>query len=288
MGGVSKFILPLPNLTIFKQVSAALQHLPENEFMRLPVFAYEVTGFPHAFDENRDGGQRFLQLLTAMSNQTSESLAELEKAEQRHGLLNEFHLLKDDIMNYAAIRGLTALDLDGIENQMWRQACIEGVSWNVPLKEILRMPRICPAVGNQGLVVENSGIYSILVVLLPKVPIICSSGQFAFAIWQLLRKLVAGGTTIYYSGDLDPEGLGMAQKLKNTFKDQVQFLGMELGNFHLAKTDTHLSDSRLKKLQSFEDEQLAELGELIRSEKQVAYQEGFLQELMEDIVREFK
>ncbi|MGC6768958.1 TIGR02679 domain-containing protein [Enterococcus sp. LJL51] len=277
----------LPNLIIFEQVSVGLQCLPKKEFVRLPVFAYKVTGNPHAFDENTEGGQLLLQMLAALSNQEPNSLTELEKTEQRHGLLNEFHLLKDDIMNYAAIRGLAAQDFEKRENQMWRQACIEGISWNVPLKEILRTAVIRPYVGEKVLVVENSGIYSILVELLPKVPILCSSGHFTFAIWQLLRKLADTGTIIYYSGDLDPEGLGMAQKLKNTFGSQLQFLGMEQRNFQIAKTKVALSSSRLKKLQALENYQLAELGKLIDESKQVAYQEGFLQELIKEIECEF-
>lgn len=66
----------------------------------------------------------------------------MEKAEKDHGLLAEFQLLKDDIKNYAAIYGLTADLTKGQENQMWRQACHEQVSWNVPLKEILRQTAI--------------------------------------------------------------------------------------------------------------------------------------------------
>lgn len=277
----------LPDMIIFEQVSVALQCLPKNEFVRLPVFAYKITGSPHTFDEIKDGGQLFLQMLIAMSSQMSEGLAELEKTEQRHGLLNEFYLLKDDIMNYAAIRGLTALDSEKRENQMWRQACIEGVSWNVPLKEILRMSLVRPYAGKKVLVVENSGVYSILVELLPEVPILCSSGQFTFAVWQLLRKLALTGTTIYYSGDLDPEGLGMAQKLKNAFGSQLQFLGMEQQYFQIAKTEIPLSASRLKKLKSLKEDQLMELGALIHEEKQVAYQEGFLQELIIEVKQEF-
>jgi uncharacterized protein (TIGR02679 family) len=271
------------NLRMFKQVSKALANLPKHDFLRMPVFAYHVTGSPHAFDEKQDAGVLLLQMLTAMSARLPEELLELEKAEQRHSLLNEFYLLKDDIMNYAAIRGLTARDAKNKENQLWRQACIEGISWNVPLKEILRMTTIHPYVGEKVLVVENSGIYSILVELLPEVPILCSSGQFTFAIWQLLRKLAATGTVIYYSGDIDLEGLGMAQKLKNMFASQLKFLGMTQPNFQLAESDIPLSDSRLKKLNNLKEPQLVWLGQLIRQEQKVAYQEGFLEELLAEV-----
>lgn len=94
----------------------------------------------------------------------------------------------------------------------------------------------------KALVAENSGIYSILMELLLDVPIICSSGQFTFAVWQLLRKLAYTGTIIYYSGDIDLEGLGMAQ---------IQFLGMKQHHFQIPKTEVPPSANRLKRLKSF-------------------------------------
>ncbi|MGL9970393.1 DUF2399 domain-containing protein [Enterococcus sp. DIV1420a] len=243
----------LPTLLIFSQVSKALASLPKCEFIRMPVFSYNVTGNPHTFDENQEAGVLLLQMLTALSTRLPEEFLEIEKAEQRHGLLNEFYLLKDDSMNYAAIRGLTASNAQKKENQMWRQACLEDISWNVPLKEILRMETIQPYSRKKVLVVENSGIYSILVALLPKAPILCSSGHFTFAVWQLLRKLASSGAVIYYSGDIDPEGLVMAQKLKNIFASQLNLLGMDQQNFQFAKSSIPLSASRLKKLANIKE-----------------------------------
>lgn len=280
----------LLDLTIFRQVALALEALKDQaEFLRLPVFAYQVTGNPHAFDndDKHPAGQLLMQMLKELSHRTPEELSGLEKAEKDHGLLAEFQLLKDDVKNYAAIYGLTADLTEGHENQMWRQACQEQVSWNVPLKEILRQTSIRPVSGEKVLVVENSGVYSILVELLPEVPIVCSSGQFTFAIWQLLRKLTAAGTQLYYSGDLDPEGLGMAQKLKTTFGHQLAFIGINRSLFLLGKTEQPLSEVRLKKLRLLNDPRLVQLGETIRETKAIAYQEGFLRELIQEVQWEF-
>ena len=267
-------------LEVFLKVANGVAHLPKETFLRLPVFAYQVTGNPHYFDESQVGGQMLLQLLTALSQRTEIELAQLEKSEQHHGLLAEFHLLKDDIKNYAALRGITAFE-NGTENVMWQAACCDRISWNVPLREILRMDKLRPSSGNRVLVVENSSIYSILLDLLPEVSIVCSSGQFTFAIWQLLRKLVATGSTLYYCGDIDPEGLLMAQKLKNTFGEKVQWLSLEPRNFEKSKTQQTISKRRLKQLQQLTDLKLKQLADLVTN-GYVAYQEGFLKELVED------
>lgn len=275
--------LNLISLDISQQVSAALVQLPAKEFVRLPLFAYQITGNPHAFDENGNGGHLFLQMLSALSQPKEQTFDRLEKIEQRHGLLAEFNLLKDDIMNYAAIRGLRAFDSQNQENPMWQQACRAKVSWNVPLKEILRMGTICSYQNDKVLVVENSGVYSILLELLPDVSIVCSSGQFTFAIWQLLRKLVRTDTQLYYCGDLDPEGLAMAQRLKSAFGDQIQWICMNLNHFNLAKTTTKLSENRFKQLRMITDPALSKIAEAIQVEEKVAYQEGFLSHLIDEV-----
>lgn len=275
---------PNCKMNIFRQVAAALKQLPQTEYLRMPVFAYRVTGNSHAFDENQDSGRLLLQMLAVLSSSSSKS--KQANVEVKSQLLAEFHLLRDDIMNFAAIRGLTAIH-DDQESEMWRQACIESCSWNVPLKEILKMTKIRPFNGSKVLVVENSGVYSILVDLLPEVPVVCSSGQFSYAIWQLLRKLASGKTRIYYVGDLDPEGLGMAQRLLDMFPDYLTTIAMDTANFDKAAKSADISEKRLKQLNSINNPKLCAVADRIRETKMIALQEGFIRELIDEIEWEF-
>lgn len=275
------------DLTPFDQVAKAWQALARQQtFLRLPVFAYEITGNPHTFDPQQVAGQLLLQVLAHQAPTFMAQTEHLEKAEIEASLLAKFYLLKDDIKNYAAIYQLTAFTSSNQENQMWRQACLTQVNWNVPLKEILRMDKIVPFQGNKVFVVENSSVYALITQLLPTTPCVCSSGQFTFAIWQLLRKLVAANVTLYYSGDLDPEGLLMAQKLQNAFGRNVRFLAMKPTNFEKSKTLTSLTAPRLKQLTNLQNPELKALGQRIEEEQAVAYQEGFLSVLLNDIKNE--
>lgn len=271
-------------LTIFQQVSGALKNLPK-DYMRMPVFAYQQTGDAHSFDEGKAAGQLFLQLLSALSQSATQETP-LAKTEIKHQLLAEFYLLRDDIMNDVAVRGLESKNAGRI-NQMWQEACSEGCSWNVPLKEILRMDEIYPFNGNKVLVVENSGVYSILVDLLPTVPIICSSGQFTYAVWQLLRKLKQSNSQVYYVGDLDPEGVLMAQRLLELFPDNAKTIGMNLENYYLAAKKGNVSQIRLKQLRAIKEPALKKIADKMRETSQITYQEGFIQELIEEVRQEF-
>lgn len=138
------------------------------------------------------------------------------------------------------------------------------VSWNVPLKEILRMDKIYSGNGKIVFVVENSAVYSVLVELIPEVTIICSSGQFTYAVWQLLRKLIASDTVLYYSGDLDPEGLLMAQKLIEMFPNKVQTIGMSLESYQIAQQLEPLLPNQLKQLSKIKNETLQLIAEQMK------------------------
>lgn len=264
----------------FYTVAKALSQLP-TEYTRMPVFAYQQTGNPHAFDDNEQAGILLLQMLQSLSRspEVADNLAAIEVKNQ---LLDQFCLLRDDINNYVAVKGLTAT-IDGRANRMWDQACIEQCSWNVPLKEVLRMEMIRPYQGNKVLIVENSGVYSILLDALPEIPMICSSGQFTYAVWRLLRKLEQTNTQMYYVGDLDPEGLVMAQTLLNRFPNNMQTVGMNLNNYHLTSQPSTLTEQRLKQLRLIKEPNLIEIAEQIKATGQTAMQEGFLKELINEL-----
>lgn len=266
----------------FKIVADALKNLPK-KYTRMPVFAFQQTGDPHAFDEGTETGNLFLQVLTTYS--TADDSTEIAETEHKHQLLGEFYLLRDDIKNYVAASGLLGYKED--RNEMWYQACLTQCSWNIPLKEILQTTTIQPFVGNKVLVVENSGVYSILIDRFPDVPIICSSGQFTYAVWCMLRKLVASKTQLYYVGDMDPEGLIMAQKLLKLFPDHAQTIGMSLVNFTEACTEVKLNERRYKKLRAIEDVQLKEIAQYMQQTQTIAMQEGFIELLIEEITEVF-
>lgn len=273
-------------LRTFTIVEKALQKLPTT-YTRLPVFAYQQTGNPHVFDDNQPAGILLLQMLTALST-TEQVEQQLASIERKNLILDEFYLLKDDINNDVAVRGLLAANETAIVNQMWEAACQQGCSWNIPLKEVLRMATIYPDTGAKVLIVENSGVYSVLLDALPKIPMVCSSGQFTYAVWKLLRKLTASNTQLFYVGDMDPEGLVMAQQLVQVFPEHCQTIAMNHANYQTAAKESLVSETRLKQLRLMKDPQLKRIANQIRETKQIALQEGFIEELIWEVLEEFE
>lgn len=265
------------NEQIFIDVKKALDYLPDS-YTRIPVFAYQMTGDPHRFDDNRPTGQLLLQMLMVRAKDTI-VLENLSQTEQKNEIYAQFYLLRDDIMNFVALNGLIAYR-DGKADLMWQAACQSRHAWNAPLKELLSVEKIAPYYGNQVLVVENSGVYSILLDQFPTLPIICSNGQFRYAVWTILRKLVNSGVTLYYSGDMDPEGLVMADTVAAAFPGNVHFAAMNLKGLQKAKNKGALSETRLKKISTLRNNELQQLANVITRDRVVAYQEAFIEDLI--------
>lgn len=207
-------------------------------------------------------------------------------AEEKNRLLSEFFLLRDDVMNFVALRGLVAVK-NQKENDMWRQASLLDCSWNVPLKEVLSMDEISASTGKNVLVIENSGVYSILLELLPGVPMVCSSGQFTYAVWVLLRKLVASDSQLYYCGDLDPEGLLMAQRLLTMFPKNAQTVTMDLASYLKVGTPSQLGEQRLKQLSKLSNPELKKVADNMIKSHLIAFQEGLIDDVVQEVKRQF-
>lgn len=268
-----------PDLDVFQIVKKGLEQLP-TEYTRMPAYAYNVSKNPHVFDENQPAGRLLLQMLTGISGL---QFSDITSVEEKNHLLNYFYLLKDDAKNAVSIRGLQATVADKAQ-RLWQAACDEKCSWNVPLKEILQVDTIQPAQGKYVLVVENSGVYSILLEQMPDLAIICSSGQFTYSVIVLLRKLVESQITLLYVGDIDPEGLVMAQKMLDFFPKHCQIVGINEKNYHmLAMNPKKNLSARLKQLRLIKDEKLKNIAQEMIETGKIASQEGFIGELIEEV-----
>ena len=107
---------------------------------------------------------------------------------------------------------------------------------------------------------------------------ICTNGQFRYAVWLLLERIPDDGISLYYSGDFDPEGLLMADTLKRRYGEKLQLLGMTIDHYSASKPAAEIDE--LKRIQSGE---LRGLADLMAEKKFAGYQEGILEELLDEI-----
>lgn len=201
------------------------------------------------------------------------------EAEWENIVNEQFYLLKDDSYNAVQVNGLTA-QKNGREVNMWSEAAQAGISWNVPLKHLLEVERIYPFFKDKVLLIENSGVFSIICSAFPELAVVCSSGQFKYSVWKITEKLIDSGVQVYYSGDLDPAGLHMAQKLFRRFDDQITLLLMDVEAYNKVIKEVKISEEHLRQLNSIKAPQLVEVCKRMKQEKLAGYQEGLLEELI--------
>ena len=271
---------------LLEPVARALSMLPQ-AYERLPFFANRVCGNPHGLDMESETGRLFLRALAYLAGYADTgSLSMAVKNE----LLYDQHILREDILNFATAYGLRAWTMGGEEILYWREAAIDGAPLNVPLREIVRGEKFASCRGNAGafrvFIVENAGVFSTLLDNLQAdelcVPLLCLHGQLKTASWALLDRLAASGASLFYSGDFDPEGVLMADKILQRYPGAQawHFTEEEYGPSKVV-----IPDSRLKKLEQVISPALAPLAGAIRQRREAFYQESLVPRLLLDLQR---
>lgn len=287
------------NRDLQETVVKALDDLPA-KYERLPFFANRVSSNPHAFDWDRPAGSMFIQALAYISD----AGGKIRNIDDKTQLLYKYHILRDDIMNFATAAGLRAY-VRGQEIKYWTEAAKLNAPLNLPLREIARADEILPynirkktsAEQIPVFIVENSGVFSTLLDILQEkniiIPLLCLHGQLKTASWALLDKLQKNGVSFYYSGDFDPEGLIIAQKILLHYPDCTHLWHFSKEEYLTNLQAEHnsgrclLSGQRLLKLQNITHPALLPQAAAIREKKKALYQESFTDKLLADMIENY-
>lgn len=266
-------------------MSKALEALPchHSQKERLALFSSNVSKYPHSFDEGTLCHKLLIYALMVLFKQTYPANAE-ELAE----LLYRAGIIKDDISNYTHCFGLLAYTA-GELHPGWggfvnRLEPMQATLWN--------LSRVDSIIGYSKhiFVVENPTVFSGIIDALgdAKASLVCTNGQVKLASLILLDKLAEKGAQIYYSGDYDPEGLTIADRLKSRYQQQLTLWRYQKSDYLKALSNEVISESRMKKLNQLKAEILCSLAVEIRESKRAGYQELLIQQLAEDIINKEK
>ena len=110
------------------------------------------------------------------------------------------------------------------------------------------------------------------------------SGQPRKAGWRLLELLAAEDIQIYYSGDLDPEGMDIAERIWKHYPKNVRIWRMDEASYELSKSEEVISERRLKMMERLQHPVLLETARKIKTCKKAGYQEAVLKEMVHDII----
>lgn len=183
------------------------------------------------------------------------------------------NILIDEMSNMVLVRNLIALKR-GQVHKGWKAFYDKHEAMQVTLYNLSQVDEVKVGLG-KCLIVENPGVFANIIQdeELKEIPMVCTYGQVKLAGIILLRKLVEEGVELYYSGDIDPEGMQIADKLKKRFGNKLTLIGFDEETYKKNKSNVSLSEIRIKKLDGLKDAYLQETAELLKQDKVAAYEE---------------
>lgn len=252
---------------------------------RLDIFATELTGNPHFFDVGTQAYRLLSVLMEAYmaEHPLDQNIWELGdsqyKVERRMELMFHVGLLTDVISNRTVAYGIHLRRNTGELHRGIEGFCEERQPLTVMLQQLEDAVEAYGE-GDYVYVFENPSVFTEFVRKYhdEKITAVCTNGQLMFSSLLLLDLLVKSGCILYYSGDFDPEGLQIADKLKVRYGEKMVLWHYEKADYEKAKSDKVVSKARLAKLDKVASVELQELVRLVRGEKLAGYQEALVGE----------
>ena len=261
-------------------------HLPyrQSDKLYLAVFAAMLTGNPHAFDNGTAAGN-FLYQIIQMDLEIREikiESSEIFLAYKRQKSYLMAGIMLDDISNYAMLYQVQAVKKDGNLHKGMEGFASEQHIVQVPLAVIAEWESLhCPQ--DEIYIVENPSVFAVLCgkekTRNARRAYMCMNGQPRLAGLMVLDLFAKSGIRVYYAGDLDPEGILIAQKLSQYYKGEFHYWHMETVDYEKCRSAEVISPKRMKILERITEERLKPVVEKIEEYGIAGYQEMLVEEM---------
>lgn len=264
-----------------QNVCKALIRLEEmdNEGCLLAVFSAAISGNPHYFDRGTTAAQLLTHAVCFWKKYDFPN-----NAYEWREYMQDVGIVSDNIASMVHAFGVQLETKEGLHHAY--EAFIQRREPYVLTVENLKPITGVKAKNNVVYIVENEMVFLHLIENARKrdISLLCTSGQLRVAAFQLLDLLVKNDVVIYYSGDLDPEGMDIADRLWQRYGDMVHMWRMDVEDYSKAISQELLSKQQLSKLVHLKNPILKNTAELVRKKKRAGYQENLLEKLLGDIM----
>ena len=294
-------------------ITEALQKLEDGKQQEesfevpLAVFAADISGNPHYFDRGTAAGMLLTQAVCWL-----EKTEIPENSYAWRELMQSVGILPDNLSSMVHAYGLR-LYLGETVHPAYdafcelRQPCVITM-------ENLRGVTAAEPLGKCVYIVENEMVFSYLVdhlkrssyqkaggneahwIMEPqentekkeggkayRYTLLCTSGQPRAAAQQLISLLLKNGFVIYYSGDIDPDGIGIADRLWQKFGDSIHIWRMSPEDYEKSRSAERITAAGRAKLEHIALPLLRRTAERVKEEGVAGYQEHLLEELLGDV-----
>lgn len=248
----------------------SLNNLPTDN-VKLSIFAANNATDPHYYDFDSNHLNLLLYGLSYLLNVDFPN-----NREEKISLLQQFNIEVDNVSNFVITYNLLS------DNKLVNEFSENNQSLILNTNNIVWINNF-KSINNKVFVVENPSVLEKVIYDELKVSVIVSGGFLNSCVYKLLDKLIESGSTIYYNGDFDPEGLIIADRLKKKYKDNLVLFGYDFYNYNEDCDGVKISKSRLKKLDLVTCEELQFVKKKILESEYAIYQENNLSIIMGSI-----
>ena len=236
-----------------------LNHLPKEKTM-ISLYAATYTKDPHYLDLDSKTSNLFISCLSILDN-----IDFPNTREDKIKLLYKHNIEMDNLSNYVLTYNLLSSrkwinDLSKETLILNIQNILNTNSFDSKLKKVF--------------IFENPSILTKILYSDIDISVIISGGFPNNAVYLLIDKLIENGNKIYYNVDFDPEGLIIANKLKNKYQDKLELFCYDKIDYDNCKSNKIISNKRLNKMAQINDSKLIIIKDQLLKNKLAAFQEN--------------
>lgn len=261
---------------------AIYDRMRASDYIKIAFLGEKITRDPHYFDKSINGSLLVKMLKIFNNIEIDENLTETEKIQE---IYYQSKIEVNTISNYVTAFGIRLFNDSG-EMKGYSEFIKDKLLYNVPLEHLKDVIQV-QAESNNVFIVENEMVFVRLYEYFKNkknVTLICTSGQLRLASLILINLLSKEDYCVYYSGDIDPEGIGILNRAIQKSGNKIIPWRVNLDTYlNYEKNKEFITDSSLKKLDSIQDIRFKDLIESMKNIKKACYQETFIELLIKDI-----
>ncbi len=271
---------------VLMEVCGALVYLSQEDrngagSVRLAVLGAEVTKNPHCFDRQNTAGRLLISALSYIYREEEPAVQEDILA-----LYYKAGIAPDDISSYTTCYGIHFYEGDR-EHEAYRHFIGKGEKYVLTLSNLSRLTR-ADSSRKKVFMIENQMVFSQVCDEMggEEYAIVCTSGQLRTASLFLIDLLLKSECKLYYCGDIDPEGIEIADRVLARGNGRILPWRMTAQDYYRSISNEMLTEKRLNRLDKIANASLGELTALLKAEKRAGYQEHLIDLMVEDIKAE--
>lgn len=254
----------------------------QKEDIRLSVLAMKALGDPHGLDAEKETGRIFLHLLQYCLHDETGTLS----GEMKLDLYVRMHIRPDAISSFTTMQGFHFATKDGY-HPAYEGFLQQKEYYLVSLSQLHSITALIP-VHTPVFLLENQMVFSEIAQRLPNASMICTSGQMKTASLLVIDMLAKADVEMYYSSDLDPEGVLMTDRLLKRHPDLIHAWHMEASDYEKSMSAIEIPERRLHELDGANNPSLQQACQCIVTHKRAGYQEKLIDDMIDDMQRMMK